>query len=310
MPPHATDQSPFAGFTSPNYTQVPDELFDVLLPTLSDAELRCLLYIIRRTFGFKRDADSISLSQMVHGITTRDGQVLDSGTGLSKSTVARGLKALRDRGVIVATRNISAERGDEPTTYCLRFKTDSIPEKKPTKPVSRHQDTLHVSPVGQAVYQLRDTQETVEQHTDFEHSNWDEQREDGVGRNDIKPVRGASRPTQVGLALGESSLASIVHYRVRRDANGEDRVAISAAVERFSESLGDQADVKVSISRALNLFQASGVNREAYIDLLFQAEGEVKDRRRFPGKAPIPRKLMPYFFAVVEDRLGLKAGVK
>nr|MDP9472985.1 replication protein [Chloroflexota bacterium] len=56
----------------------------VLMPQLSDAELRVLLYIVRRTFGFKREADAISLSQMVSGITTREGQVLDRGTGLSK----------------------------------------------------------------------------------------------------------------------------------------------------------------------------------------------------------------------------------
>jgi|SRR5665811_861251 len=93
----------FDGFANPNYTQVPDELFDLLMPVLSDAELRVLLYIVRRTFGFKRDSDTISLSQMVSGITTKEGQVLDTGTGLSKSTVARGLKGLRDQGVIVAT---------------------------------------------------------------------------------------------------------------------------------------------------------------------------------------------------------------
>src|SRR5215216_3665019 len=90
----------FDGFTSPAYTQVPDELFDVLMPQLADCELRVLLYIIRRTFGFKRETDAISLSQMVSGITTADGRVLDRGTGLAKATVARGLKGLRAKGVI------------------------------------------------------------------------------------------------------------------------------------------------------------------------------------------------------------------
>ena len=44
---------PFRGFRSPSYTQVPDELFDELLVELSGGELKVLLYIIRRTFGFK-----------------------------------------------------------------------------------------------------------------------------------------------------------------------------------------------------------------------------------------------------------------
>lgn len=62
----------------------------------------------------------------------------------------------------------------------------------------------------------------------------------------------------------------------------------------------------MSISRALNLFQASGVSRNQFIDVLYRAEGEVRDRRTYPGQAGPPRNAMAYFFAVVEDRLGLK----
>ncbi len=43
----------FGGFDAPHYTQTPDVLFDELLPYLSEAELKVLLYIIRRTFGFR-----------------------------------------------------------------------------------------------------------------------------------------------------------------------------------------------------------------------------------------------------------------
>jgi hypothetical protein len=52
MPNH--DEHQFTGYASPNYTPVPDELFDEQLPDLSGAELKVLLYVIRRTFGFKR----------------------------------------------------------------------------------------------------------------------------------------------------------------------------------------------------------------------------------------------------------------
>ena len=57
----AVRDSPFQGFASPNYTIVPDELFDQLMPTLSGAELKILLYIIRRTFGFKREGYDLSM---------------------------------------------------------------------------------------------------------------------------------------------------------------------------------------------------------------------------------------------------------
>src|SRR5687768_2301012 len=109
----------FKGFLSPRYTQVPDELFDELMAHLSGAELKLLLYIIRRTFGFKKDSDNISLSQICHGIKTREGEVLDKGTGLSLSTVQIALKGLLENNCVLTVRNRSVEKGDEPTTYSL-----------------------------------------------------------------------------------------------------------------------------------------------------------------------------------------------
>ena len=121
-----TNHFEFQGFQFPTTTPVPDEVFDILLPQLTHAEVRVLLYIIRRTFGFKKEKDNISLGQMVNGITTREGRVLDGGTGLAKSGVAKAIKGLLEKRVIVAQRNRSQERGNEPTTYALRFKSDPL----------------------------------------------------------------------------------------------------------------------------------------------------------------------------------------
>src|SRR5438105_483252 len=82
----------FQGYVSPNYTMVPDELFDEQLPDLSGAELKVLMYIIRRTFGFKKDSDNISLSQLLTGIVTKAGHRLDRGTGLSKQSIVTALR--------------------------------------------------------------------------------------------------------------------------------------------------------------------------------------------------------------------------
>ena len=64
----------YEGFSTPNGTIVPDDVFDLLMPELTESELRVLLYILRRTYGFKKNSDSISLSQMVQGIRTKDGR--------------------------------------------------------------------------------------------------------------------------------------------------------------------------------------------------------------------------------------------
>ncbi len=162
-----TDKGPFhfAGFSTPNTTSVPDDFFDVLAPNLSEAELRVLIYIIRRTFGFKKDLDTISLKQMVEGITTRDGKVLDHGTGMSRPGVTKGIKGLTAKGIIVTTHNRSQEKGYEATTYQLRFRSDPIETTLPRGSQPRY--LAHGNDVA--------IQETVKQETErqeqFEHSN-------------------------------------------------------------------------------------------------------------------------------------------
>ncbi|MFH1263616.1 MAG: replication protein, partial [Pseudomonadota bacterium] len=95
--------TPFTGFSVPTYTPVPDELFDQLMVDLSLAELRVLLYICRRTFGFKKREDAIALSQMLGGIRRRDGVRLDRGVGLSRRALLPAIRSLVEHGVIVKT---------------------------------------------------------------------------------------------------------------------------------------------------------------------------------------------------------------
>src|SRR5215210_3283717 len=127
MPRKSTD-TPFRydGFPSPNGTVVPDDVFDVLAPILTEAELRVLLYIIRRTFGFKKDSDSISLSQMVDGVTTRDGRVLDRGTGMSRRGVMKGCAGLLEKGIVRVEKRLSDQGNNEINIYHLRFRGEPV----------------------------------------------------------------------------------------------------------------------------------------------------------------------------------------
>jgi hypothetical protein len=125
--PPEPEEWTFRGFTSPNTTAVPDEFFDQLAPRLKEAELRVCLYIIRRTFGWKKGSDDISLRQMVEGIRTKDGRQLDLGTGMSKPAVTKAVASLVARRVLVTNRNRSLERGDEATTYALNVNPGCAP---------------------------------------------------------------------------------------------------------------------------------------------------------------------------------------
>jgi len=113
-----------------------------------------LLYIIRRTFGFKKDSDNISLRQICNGIKTREGDVLDKGTGLSLSTVQIALKGLLAKNCVLTAKNRSQEKGDEPTTYSLNM-----------LPYTENRQG-GIPKIGRGGYRKSVTQQTDKQQTD------------------------------------------------------------------------------------------------------------------------------------------------
>lgn len=124
------EKTKFQGFSHPTTTPIPDELFDELMSDLSGAELKVLLYICRRTFGFKKESDKISLNQISNGIITKDGRVLDKGTGLSKRHIQRALKTLELKNAIVVHRVMDDQGINEINTYSLNF-AEGVGTKSP-----------------------------------------------------------------------------------------------------------------------------------------------------------------------------------
>jgi hypothetical protein len=167
------NQATFPGFQFPTTTPVPDEVFDVLMPQLSGAELKVLLYICRRTFGFKKASDSISLSQIAHGIITRAGRVLDGGTGLSKRHVINALKVLEKKNIITVTRMVDEAGLNSVNTYSLNIRASEkrVETKSPqgvvnaSSPGSREKSTPGV--VNASSPTTNREQETVIQETDI-----------------------------------------------------------------------------------------------------------------------------------------------
>lgn len=111
----------FNGFYMPNSTPVPDNFFDELLVELSESELKVVLYIMRRTFGFKKHDDNISISQMLNGIVKKDGTRLDRGTGLSKPAITKAVKSLVNRKVLVTERRFGEKGSYESSNYHLNL---------------------------------------------------------------------------------------------------------------------------------------------------------------------------------------------
>jgi len=320
----------FRGFRSPNYTQVPDELFDELLSVLSGAELKVLLYIIRRTFGFKRDADAISLSQMMHGITTREGDRLDRGVGLSKPTLLQALRSLEANDIIETTRQRSTERGDEPTIYQLKFTSDDA-HASSAGPVVKKLDQGVAKKPTPPVVKKSAPQETVLQQTEISLSNIRKRSHanfsvDNSTTQPAKPHRNGSvekgsqgpttnEATSINLAdfgrqpvneWGMQAIGEILKKRGRgrpSKQESEEREMIMAFIRDFAREFHDQAQLKSSVSRAFNIYKESGLSPVIFQDRLYQARLVTKD---YQSRSRIKGSVMAYYFSVLEDQAGLK----
>ncbi len=294
----------------PTTTPVPDEIFDEWLAVLGHAELRVLLYIVRRTFGFdKRGGDTISYRQFTDGITTRDGRVLDRGCGVSNRTnLSKALKNLEERGLIRRVQGQTPEGDAAVTFYVLWFAGEAsrdtddprdrtarppatssrgIPEQEvvarrpvpdggtaavPPRAAAAPRRTVAAPPRDAAaalpVVPQRYPQETVEQQTE-------QQETDPIDRLDGPPHK--------------------------NDDQG--REALRLMIADFSRELGDADHERANLTRATNLWRATGVPSSEFVQLLYDARALT---RHYQGKQPPGRRIEAkgaYFFAVLTQLL-------
>ena len=93
----------FPGFPIPreNWSKLP-HVFIEALPTIKTVgELKCILYILRHTWGFQDKDKKITVDEFMHGRKRRNRTRLDGGTGLSKTTVLVGLRQAEAHGFIM-----------------------------------------------------------------------------------------------------------------------------------------------------------------------------------------------------------------
>ncbi len=310
----------YTGFLSPNTTPVPDDVFDVIAPELTEAELRVLLYVVRRTFGFNRERDAISLSQMVDGITTRDGRVLDRGTGMSRRGVMGGCAGLIEKGIITVEKRLAEQGDNEINIYSLRFREE--------------RDGRIIRGVGNKVPYGRERsapgvgnevapQETVIQETDFNHSNIrksNRSNDDFVDNPPSQPIRfeanrSVSRngsETHHGVEGVGSIMNRVAQHmdaappvkrprgRPRKFQDQESQTLLNY-VSDFAREFADKATLNQSATRMINLYHRWGKGDiDAFVGVLYQARSVTKAQNN------IRTSKFAYFCSVVEDLLGLR----
>ena len=272
-------------------TATPDWLFDEVAPDLAKAPLKVLLYIVRRTCGFRKRADAISLTQFQHGIVTRDGRQLDKGCGVTNRTnLLHALADLEARGLIEHQDAIHADGGNATTIYYLRGPGQGGGATSAPPPIC--QDTRGGVPPAHplGVPPAHPQQTDVPTNRKIERSMpptpvtaiTKPRTDDAAGQLAGEPLRAATGATPAPAAPPQRRL----------DA---DYQALAGPIAALVERLGDGAPPWASVSRGYGLMTRAGLDVPAFLALL--AEGELLMRPSLPHI----EKPLAYLFRVVES---------
>jgi len=274
-----TDMAPpegwtFGGVDTLNGTQIPDAYFDEVMAPLGPSAFMVLMYIARRTFGFKRYSDQISLDQICHGIVTRDGRRLDHGTGLAKSTVVLALDRLVAFGVIGKQRNDDPQGGQLANTYHIVFKNPGTTNPPPLSENQtggvrfsdrggvRESNTPRPNP-GRGPVRDSDTQQTVE----TTNSRRQTDRSNRKARTAPTPS-----PTTPADSSDSSNITTLTHESALPPSPGRTDLAASVdqRVTALSHEFGDDAP-HASRTRVANVQRSAALDDNALVQLLGEA---------------------------------------
>ena len=90
---------------APNYTQIPNIILDYWMLKLKPIEIKVIMLICRKTFGWHKSEDSISKSQII------------KLTGESATSIDRAIKTLEKNKLIEVVRKKCPQRGNLPNSY-------------------------------------------------------------------------------------------------------------------------------------------------------------------------------------------------
>lgn len=98
------------------YTQFPNDILDYIMPTVSGSAWKALSFIVRKTLGWHKDTDSISMGQIV------------SGCGITKKTVIRVIQELEEDSpggkLITVMRRTDGSNGHVANLYTINLDYD------------------------------------------------------------------------------------------------------------------------------------------------------------------------------------------
>ena len=207
-PPTAAEYfAAFPGFDLGEYTKVPNILADELLPHLGEADLKVLLFLMRRTFGFHKAADAVSLDQIEHGIRRRDGGMASSGTGLSRTSIHAALRRLGTWGLLEVRETFDPRHGGRlANVYILRQQASGEPAHEGAPVRDAAPPTPQIL-MGTPPQDLAPQKNPIQEDQQKKTSDAAAPRTDGGQEGGDRPIPGSCPPWAVA-ALGGAALAS------------------------------------------------------------------------------------------------------
>ncbi len=125
----------------------------------------------------------------------------------------------------------------------------------------------------------------------------------------VEQYRNHSTPTARNVENIEPQKEKAPAREIRHDLYEDiTRGLLLAYMSDFASEFNDQAPLQSSITRAYHLYQQSGLTMDAFTTYLYTARAVTKERtasiRKYTERGV--KTKMAYFFAVLEDRLGLR----
>jgi hypothetical protein len=238
----------FKGYQTPNYTQIPNVFFDHQLACLTNNEVRVLLYVYRRTFGFHKTRDAISYSQFISGITTSDGRVLDEGCGIKNRTrLSEAIQSLIEKGMLVAYKSKTGQGDAEVTAYELRFEEGVVPNR------------YHGS-----------TNEVL-----------------GGGTNLVPTIDSNTKESEQTSNISKvSHISSSLNRRRMPQLPPDQLAAVTRLMEDFSREFGDMTHLRSNITQAGNVMTQYQLGVDEFFRLAYEARSNVKQAGAVKKKMP------------------------
>jgi hypothetical protein len=328
----------FPGFDRPeaNWFRMPNSWTDITADISSIAELKVVEYILRHTWGYAEYdlKKHITIDEFVRGRHRQEGGRLDRGTGLSERAVYDGLRKAVTDGLIEEEIDDS-DRGRVKKWYCLRMRGEA--ENGPNLGMlqslqsgvqSLHPplQTLHPNPAEFAPRSKTDTLERQDEesvsNSRIDHRpllNEDDAATGSPGRVPAS-ADGSVLDRTSGTAGEQPRRGEGIGTRVRRARPARiaqqepDYQVIQAYIADFAREMNDRASLRVSTARAYNLYRRAALPRDEFLEQLYAARAIVNERTPAitstgePGPLGTPVKhRVAYYFAVLEDLLGLRA---